>query len=304
MFLTNPFFGKQEGFGEQYKIIIFYMIYSELINIQFVYSPFKEVAHNYDNDPEFINKLENIIGLKNTLLNYDENTHEIQNHFVADVHHYLHNNMESFEKSKSLQIIKECFYKNKTNPYLNVNFNEKMSNDVHIAIHIRRSNPHDNGNYYGGLNIPDDIYIQIINTINNFNDLTSKNKIFHIFSQGSITDFEIYSKFSLEHGINIKFHLNESLESTFINMVYADILVVSASALSYVAGILSNNTIYYINHCNPPLPSWNIIQGYNSPRMYHKFNFVLPSVCVYYDSKTGEYIIRKDMINLSPLKII
>jgi hypothetical protein len=87
-------------------------------------------------------------------------------------------------------------------------------------------------------------------------------------------------------------------------MVFADILVVSASALSYVAGILSNKTIYYINHCNPPLPSWNVIQGYDSPRMYHKFTFTLPSTCVYFDSKTGEYIIRKDMINLSPLKII
>lgn len=86
-------------------------------------------------------------------------------------------------------------------------------------------------------------------------------------------------------------------------MVYADILVVSPSSLSYVAGILSNNTIYYINHCNPPLPSWNIIQGYNSERMYHKFTYNQP-ITVYFDSRKGEYIIYKNFFNIHPLKII
>jgi len=295
MYLTNPFFGKQEGFGEQYKIAIFYMIYSELIDIPFVYTPFKEVAHNYDNDENFVNKLEDLIGLKNVIENYDINKHPISDHFVADVHHFLHNNMDKFQQSKSLQTIKNCFYNNKIDPYAERN---NRQNETHIAIHIRRNNQHDKNNYYAGLSIPDVIYINIIKAIQQFNG--DENKIFHIFSQGNIDNFQVYNNL----GLNIIFHLDEPLESTFIHMVFADILIVSASALSYVAGILSNKSIYYINHCNPPLPSWNIIQGYNSPRMYHKFTFTLPSTCVFFDSKTGEYIIRKDMINLSPLKII
>jgi len=289
MFITNPFAGKQEGFGEQYKIIIFYMIFAELNNLTFVYSPFKEVAHNYDNDPGFLIKLENLINFKNNIPNYDPNIHDLKNYSITDVHHFIHKNIEQFEETKSLQIIKNMFYEKNSNPF-KVNFQKN------IAIHIRRPNA-DDPLSHSGLHVPNEIYFEIIKNINAF---TKEDKIFHIFSQGNVEDFQIFDTL----GVKIQLHINESLVETFLHMVFSDILVVSPSALSYTAGILSKNQIYYINHCNPLLPSWNVVQNYDSPRMYHKLTCILPPFCVYFDSKTGEYIIKKDMIPIYPLKII
>jgi len=291
--ITNPFLGKQEGFGEQYKILIYYMVYAELNNLKFLYSPFKEVAHNYDNDPYFLDKLENIVGLKGVL---DVAMKDISNYeSVAYIHHYIHTNMGEFEKSNSLQIIRDSFYKNKINPYSNSSDNSS-DNICNVAIHIRRCN-RDDVVSHSGLRVPDEIYIEIMKSIQLFQD--NRIKIFHIFSQGEEENFKIYT----ELGLNIQLHINEPLDDTFMRMVYADILVVSPSALSYVAGVLSRNQVFYISHCNPPLPSWNIIQGYKSPRMYHKFTLAQP-LCVYFDSEKGEYIIYKNMIGISPLRIV
>lgn len=176
--ITNPFIGKEEGFGEQYKIIIFYMIYAELNHLKFLYSPFKEVAHNYDNDTDFLNKLENVVNIKNNILNYNHKEHENEEeYFVSNILYFIHKNISLFEQTKSLKFIKHMFYKNKTNPYTH---NDSVQ---HIAIHIRRHNQND-GMGHRGLYIKDDVYKEIIKTIQGFSD--TRTKIFHIFSQGDL----------------------------------------------------------------------------------------------------------------------
>ena len=57
-------------------------------------------------------------------------------------------------------------------------------------------------------------------------------------------------------------------------MVYADILITAPSSLSYTAGMLSKNTVYYIKHCNKPLTNWNIVQDYESSKI--RFAYFLP----------------------------
>jgi hypothetical protein len=66
-----------------------------------------------------------------------------------------------------------------------------------------------------------------------------KNLLFHIYSQGNITNFLDLNN------TDVLFHLNENIEDTFIGLVAANILVISPSSLSYVAGLISDGIIYY-----------------------------------------------------------
>jgi len=291
MLITNPFFGKQEGFGEQYKNIIMYMIFCELKNFKFVYTPFSAVAHNYDNDPRFINDLENFIGLRESLEEYDPHTHQLDDVFVGDVLHYLHNNMGDFEKSQSLKFIKKRF--REKNPDL------KPSDNFEIAIHLRRPNSHDTLSH-SGLFVSNDVYVSILK---NLASIYPQKKIIHIHSQGNLCDFEFFFNIKeiKESDTKLQIHLNEELKQTFTSMVYSNILVVAPSALSYTAALLSSNKVFYLKHCNPALPSWSLIYGYSTPRMFHKFKH---ETTVYFDSEKGEYIIYKDSFGFHPLRII
>ena len=66
-------------------------------------------------------------------------------------------------------------------------------------------------------------------------------------------------------------------------MVYADVFLMSPSSLSYTAAILSDNIIYYIPYCSPPLSQWKKVEGYTSTRKY-KFNIKNVELDLEYDS--------------------
>jgi FkbM family methyltransferase len=72
----------------------------------------------------------------------------------------------------------------------------------------------------------------------------------HIFSQGDIKDFKMYEN------SRTMFHLNESIEETFMFMVDADVLLTAPSSFSYTAGILSDGVVYYIPFWHKKLPNW------------------------------------------------
>lgn len=104
----------------------------------------------------------------------------------------------------------------------------------------------------------------------------------------TMAEFDVYK--SIDEN-SIILHIDEPLDKTFVEMVYADILFMAPSALSYTAGILSDNTIYYIPYNCQPLSHWNIVEGYSSSKVY---NFLLKSVdlCIDYDSIDDKIIIK------------
>ena len=52
--------------------------------------------------------------------------------------------------------------------------------------------------------------------------------------------------------------INESIEDTFTSLVLADVLVISKSSYSYIAGILSEGIVYYQPFWHSPLPNWKV----------------------------------------------
>jgi hypothetical protein len=278
--VTNPT-KTNDGFGENFKLLIYSVIFAEMNGCKFLYTPFKKMEHNYDMDPDFLAKKEHLINFIGNFEHapdaFDEKN---QKPYVLDTFELLRfyqTNIQRCADSRSLELIKDLFRANKTDPF--------DKNYTNVAIHIRRMNKEDykrtnNPNaVLSGMDVPDDLYLTSIRQVE---QLTGDRPVrIHIFSQGKPEDFEVYRM------PNVVLHLNEDLESTFTQMVYADILLTAPSALSYSAGLLSRGTVFYIEFCNPKLPQWKTVIGYKSTRIKHEF--VVPIMTtIFYDPHTDK----------------
>jgi hypothetical protein len=248
---------RDDGFGAQYQHIIFGIIYAEMNNKTYIHKPITRLAHNYENNPNFINEMEELINIKNhykttiqepnvqpvdfwTLYNFitaDENLQPSTSRF----NHCLN-------QTNALEKIKSIFWENKTNPYNNIN------TTLNIAVHIRR--PNDQDDRLEGADTPDEYYLNLMNQMRDkqLRHPQEKTIIFHIFSQNTIDR----TKYDAE---DIILHIDEDIKSTFISLVAADILIASKSALSYCAGLLTNGKVYFlpfISSLNPTKNDWVI----------------------------------------------
>jgi hypothetical protein len=239
--ITNPL--RSDGFGGQFQTIIYAMIYAELNNMPFRYTPFRKMEHNYDNDAEFLKDKEQLI---NFIGNFEVNENlKLQSNNNLQFILFFEANFEKSMNSQSMKKIKEVFWSNKNKEdYFDA---EKFN----VAVHVRRPNSHDTRIY--GSNTPDRVYLKTIDLIRN--KYSSKKPLFHIYSQGDIKTFEkIYA------ADDVVLHIDESIEQTFTSLVLADVLVTSSSSLSYTAGILSDGEVYYMPFWHPALPGWITIE--------------------------------------------
>jgi hypothetical protein len=251
-----------DGFGESLKFIIYSILYAEYNNGEFHYYPFQPtLEHNYDNDPLFLTKKEELMKFKDVfqIANTNKYKYEVMCKFTI-MHFFEITGHKFIFESKLFNKCKEIFY---NTSYRNIK-------QKYIAIHIRRMNTLDRYRIptttIEGCDVPDSIYEDLCNI------LIEKYPEFeiHIYSQGLLSDFNIFSNNPKSE--KITWHLNESIESDFCDMVFADVLVVAPSAFSYSAGLYSNSKdIYYIKSYFKPLPTWYPIEGYMSTRDINKY---------------------------------
>jgi len=236
IFVTNP--RQSDGFGSQFQSIIAAVVYAELNNKQYVYTPFAKMGHNYDNDPEFIESKERFINFIN---NFELN--KTQYNANAAIHYklFFDQNVERCAQSCALQKIKQIFRANK-----NIDTVFHDTEHIHIAIHMRRPNQHDDR--IDGADTPNSTFLAIIDQLRSRYRMQKPQ--FHLYSQGTIESFALFQ------APDIMLHINESIEDTFLGMVLADVLVTGRSSFSYVAGLLSEGTVYYIPFWHTPLPHW------------------------------------------------
>lgn len=227
---------RSDGFGAQYQSIIMAAVYCELNNLEFSYTPITSMEHNYDNEPNFIEKKEDLMNIKN---NFSLSVGNNQNIDILQSYKFCESNLDKFYNSNTLNKIKRIFRENKQNPF---------TTDNNIAIHIRRTNIHDSRN---SSTTPDEYFERILSF------MVEKYPTYniHIYSQGDINHF----RDSFKSFPQLIFHLNGAVEDTFIQMVYADILVTCQSSFSYTAGLISNGVVYYIPFWHPPLSHWVVL---------------------------------------------
>ena len=222
IYLTTS--GRDDGFGAQLQHILFGMMYAKMHNATFVYRPIRSIEHNYDNNPRFLEEIEEFLNIRtNYLTVYDRpDTEEI---YFWNLYNFIANNFE--ECLQTLTYYKTIFWQNKKKSF--------TSDKLQIAVHVRRPNPHDNR--IEGADTPDEYFLERIQKIR---EEYQGPKEFHVYSQGSTDGFVKYE------AEDIKLHLNEDIRDSFLGLMSGDILVTSNSAFSYSAAILTDGIVYCI----------------------------------------------------------
>lgn len=226
-----------DGFGGQYQTIINTILYCKKNNKTFIYNPIKSIEHNYENDELFLKKIEELMNINIYKSICEIDSHKIETYSVFDSIQFFDENINNLDTD--LSEIKKDFWQNKDrNCFKNYFFN--------IAVHIRRPNPDDNRII--GANTPDEYYLNKINTVRK--KYKDKKILFHIYSQGELSNFNNY----IANDTILKINMN--VFDTFKEMVGADVLIMSKSSLSYTAAILSAGEIYYQPFWHPPMKHW------------------------------------------------
>jgi len=236
-----------DGFGGQFQTYVCALLYAENNNYEYVHRKIVSMEHNYSNDEKFVEKMDNLMNLEGNYKNISDvdaneiheiNIVELYNLFESEIDRYLDKESEPMKK------LKEIFWKNK-----NKNFFD--NNKKNVAIHIRRPNPHDNRLL--GTDTPNSYYLNVMNEIREKNNNENKKKelLFHIYSQGSIENFDCYKN------DDVIFHIDEELTNTFIGMVASETIVSSCSSFSYAAAFLTDgDVIFPKNFWHRPKSDW------------------------------------------------
>lgn len=231
VFTNTP---RNDGFGSQFQDTLWAMLYTENSGNKFKYTRPKKFEHNYNNDEKFTEKLVNY--MKFDEYNPDGPIDKALKH--EDTYGNIQSSFDKYLNSKSFFKYKKIFYSDKSSPY------DKAY--THVAVHVRRKNKDDNR--IEGTNTPDLYYLNIIDIIRR----KHSNCKFHIYSQGDISNF---SAFIADDTI---IHLDDDVLNTFDGLVFADILVTSASSFSYVAAMLTNGIVFYKKFWHVPSNKWII----------------------------------------------
>lgn len=273
--ITHPS-APHDGFGEQIKLVIYTMLFAEMNQLKYVYTPLSSMAHNYNNNPDFVSEKETFLGWLDRFaaagLVVVPGTPKVN---LFDLLHFVVTNIDKLATSPSLAQLREWFWATREenpeeNPVL-------VSPRRHrIVLHIRQGNPHDR--HAASFQLPWNIYAEIIAHLRR---LGTTEHTLEIISQGSLPA-------DITDSVDAVY-LDEPLETSFMRMVTADILVVGPSAFSYAAALLAwpdKTLVYYMPHCNPPLPNWQIIQNLTTPRMH--FEYIIP-MTVWFDAARNSF---------------
>jgi len=239
MYYTNHI--RNDGFGAIFQNLIFDILFVESRGDKFVYRSIPAIDHNYSGEPDFTVALEKYMGIKEAYP-----SEGIQAEVIPFLYSYptVEKNIDTMFNSAAFHKVRAAFYKDKVSRY--------DSTYMNIAVHVRRFNRVDDR--IAGSDTPNSYYVDVINKIRSkYIGNQPKPLKFHIYSQsqeGFSTSFDEYL------ADDVVLHLNESIQDTFTDFVFADILVTSRSSFSYVAAFLSCGIVYYQKFWHPPLNHW------------------------------------------------
>ena len=286
LYFTNNASGG--GIGNQMQQIIGIIAMAKKHNIEYLYNPIKKIGHINDNN--YINIVDDFFQI-NTLfksinsVNFDKKIFMKDHLTISDIDEH------KFSDENVLFIIdhvyfiidpmfRHVFYNNNYDLSYNdelwsqintyeyamnilkkgkkfIDLPEYNNDKTNIAIHIRRGdvNSQQNSDRF----VPLEKYYGIIENLNN----QYNNAVFYIFTEitNDKEEFDLFYKTNSEKGIQIKMMADVDLLTTIEYMIKADVLVMSKSALSYLAALYNDNTVLYIKFWHNRLPHWKEVKN-------------------------------------------
>lgn len=234
-----------DGFGAQYQKQIQTFIFCKIHNLNYLYRPFHIVEHNYNNNINYNENLEELINLKKNLKSIKNENDAVSIDYNKIVRPFFENNIDLCCNNKYMEFIKKCFWENKSKNFFK---NDKFN----VTIHMRRENKCDNGNAGSRVTTPNSYYLYVMNNIRE--KYKDKDILFHIYSQGNINNFKEFLNTN-----DIILNIDTDICNTFTALVAADVLVTSPSSFSYIAALISDGEVYYKRFWHNPKKNWIIM---------------------------------------------
>jgi hypothetical protein len=245
MYIT--YIKRDDGFGAQFQNILEALIYAENNGYEYVHTPIKKMEHNYNNDPSFIDSIEELMNIRQhyKIIDRDISSENVLKINLRGLYDHFESNIDTYLRTESMNRYRSIFWSNK-NKNIFDNYHK------HVSVHIRRPNIHDSR--VDGSDTPDSYYLDVMSNISK--KYRSANLMFHIYSQGNPGHFKKY----IDTFDKVQLHINEPVPDTFIGLVASDILVTSRSSFSYVAALLHEGEVYYCPFWHKNASHWNIVK--------------------------------------------
>jgi hypothetical protein len=256
--------GKIDGIGAQVQAVFSTMLFAKEFGITYAHTPFDEIwsdhsskewenFFNLGKDEVIINEIDkpplNVVHINHPLfISFKPNTLYIVEH----CHSFVDSNNNAKLYSKLTDRFIEKYQDSSKEDYKS--FYEVGK--INIAIHVRRGDVSKTGEH--SERYTDSLYYKYL--LNNIKSILIDLKIdssIHLYSQGNIDDFHELK------GLDINYHLDECVFTTFNNLVLSDVIIMSKSTYSYSAALLSKAIIIYEPFWHKPLKDW-IISTWNS----------------------------------------
>ena len=260
--------GRTDGVGAQINAILSTILFSRAAGIRYVHTPLSVLDHTPNHISDWVPKWERFFGLGVGELAPSE----VGSANVMPVE------LDSAElwkkKPNTLYVVSDCwdfadcypdlysliaddlkqkYYAISKDSYLI----PKEKDVFQVAVHVRRGDV-TNYDYPSGFNhkarYTDNAFLMKV--LGNVSEVLSSLRIpaqWSLYSQGDVDDFEEFKR------LGIDCYINSCPFSTFHSLVSADVLVMSKSSFSYVAGLLSSGVKIYEPWWRQPLKDWIVI---------------------------------------------
>jgi hypothetical protein len=255
-----------DGMGAQYQRIIGIICLAMKYDCRYLHSRITQMEHLPQPCCEYLNNIEDFFQIHNhfagmddrmsfdSIIDLDRNITEAilleyknmaaSKNILLTIHHAY----SMFDKNTQLYEIGMPFLNSIKK---NIELPEYHIPGVKIAIHIRRGDvsSHMNAERY----VPLYHFQKIINALS----ILHKNAHFFIFTEISPENASEFIDFqNANKNISLKMMTDMNILTTLEYLIKADVLVMSKSSFSYVAGLYNQNTVFYMDFWHAKLDRW------------------------------------------------
>lgn len=241
-----------DGFGTHVVALLSALAYCDLKNLTYVHRPWDHVGHCPPgmSIADWSADLEHFTGLVHDEVKWSDLLGPVpavpQVRFGRDA--------DKFFNLKFLASMRERYMSSLPPKNNSISF-VATRDTVRVAVHIRRG---DIGEFHKGrfTNITETLSFMKLVGQDIAAKGNSRNITFHVYSEGDSATFEELNR---SYGNERVFlHLGEQIQTSFHDMVSADVLIMAKSGLSYAAALLSAGSVYYQPFWVMPLSHWRV----------------------------------------------